>query len=71
MKRYLLFAGQSYYANGGWADWKGTFDTLEEAVAHLTKLDIDWFHVIDIQTLKAVKFVEGSYSGELPDFLKG
>lgn len=30
MKRYLIFAGQDYYASGGWRDFKKDFDTLEE-----------------------------------------
>lgn len=29
---YLLFAGGTYYAAGGWLDFQGTFDTLEDAV---------------------------------------
>jgi len=31
MKRYLLFAGDSYYPHGGWSDFKGSFDALEES----------------------------------------
>jgi hypothetical protein len=30
MKRYLLFAGYQYYPDGGWEDFKGGFDTLQE-----------------------------------------
>lgn len=31
MKRFLVFAGQSYYAAGGWADFRGDFDDIGEA----------------------------------------
>jgi len=31
MKRYLLFATDQYYPYGGWDDFKGHFDTREEA----------------------------------------
>ena len=31
MKRYLLFGGHVYYPRGGWRDFIGSFDTVEEA----------------------------------------
>jgi hypothetical protein len=31
MKRYLLFTYQIYYPSGGWNDFKGSFDDIEEA----------------------------------------
>jgi hypothetical protein len=31
MKRYLVFFGQAYYPSGGWADFIGDFDDIEEA----------------------------------------
>ena len=31
LKRYLLFAGCCYYAEGGFADFRGSFDTVEDA----------------------------------------
>jgi hypothetical protein len=30
MKRYLLFAFDKYYPKGGWEDFIGSFDTIEE-----------------------------------------
>jgi hypothetical protein len=33
MKRYLLFTYDSYYPGGGWTDFAGSFDTIEEARA--------------------------------------
>jgi hypothetical protein len=35
MKRFVLFAGEHYYAKGGAADLVGSFDTLEQARAAL------------------------------------
>jgi len=47
MKRYMLFAGDHYYPSGGMNDFKGTFDTVLEAVMRIG--DNDWWHVYDIQ----------------------
>lgn len=52
LKRYLLFAGLSYYPKGGWGDFAGSFDTLTEALA--IRRGADWWHVIDSQTGKIV-----------------
>lgn len=49
MKRFLLFAGTTYYACGGWADFIGAYDSVELAVA-VAGNDYDWFHVIDSAT---------------------
>lgn len=63
MKRYLLFAGSSYYPRGGWLDFIDSFDTPEEAKEVGQCHDIfifsnkeesypkyDWFHIIDKKT---------------------
>lgn len=51
MKRYLVFAGDYYYPNGGWDDLKAEFDTYAEVAANLCKFDnYDWVHVIDCLT---------------------
>lgn len=51
MKRYLLFVFQFYYPNGGWDDFKGSFDTVEEAVKEAKMLieeqHQDGYHVVD------------------------
>ena len=31
MKRFLLFAVHNYYPGGGWNDFQGSYDTLDEA----------------------------------------
>ena len=62
MKRYLLFAGSTYYAPGGWNDYIGSYDssTVAEQIvldanadnAHYS--DYDWWHVVDAITMKVV-----------------
>lgn len=32
MKRFAAFYFDQYYPGGGWNDFKGTFDTMEEAI---------------------------------------
>lgn len=46
MKRFLLFAGDSYYPIGGWRDIKGSADTIEEA-QKLNNNYYDWWHIVD------------------------
>jgi hypothetical protein len=49
MKRYLLFCGESYYPVGGWDDFVGDFDTVEEAKSATAKAS-DWAHIVDTDT---------------------
>lgn len=59
VKRFLAFAGSNYYPDGGWNDFKGSFETLEEAIKELDP-DIrtrwpseaplyDWTHIVDTE----------------------
>ena len=52
MKRYLVFAGDTYYPNGGWDDIYGAYETSDEAVAAADEAhdQYDWVQVIDIET---------------------
>jgi hypothetical protein len=57
----LLFAGEYYYATGGFNDFKGTFSSLEQAMsvvnaeAHNVRYDSwEWWHIIDSDTLGVV-----------------
>lgn len=55
MKRFLTFRGQNYYPGGGWSDFAGDADSLEEAIKiakrpHAQNWAIDWWHVIDSET---------------------
>lgn len=53
MKRYLAFAGSTYYPSGGMNDFIGSFDTVDEAIAEICYSDEDygmindWGHVFD------------------------
>jgi hypothetical protein len=47
MKRYLMFAGSHYYPCGGWEDFKGCYDTVEEAEAAARAEKEDWTQVVD------------------------
>jgi hypothetical protein len=60
MKRFLVFAGDFYYPSGGWGDFQGDFDSIDEAKDKLLKIhkDWEWSQVIDSETKKEV--VEGS-----------
>lgn len=60
MKRFLLFASDYYYPGGGWNDFQGSFESLDEAMdkardmlrlrdSYPRRL-ADWYHVIDAET---------------------
>jgi hypothetical protein len=62
--KFLAFAGKSYYADGGWNDLVGSFDTLEAAknaaIIRAGKLlgsdgaCEPWWHVVDLESLDLV-----------------
>lgn len=41
MKKYLAFYGEIYYPSIGMGDFIGDFDTLEEAIEHINKTNLD------------------------------
>ena len=44
--KYLLFAGHDYYPSGGALDFRGSFDTVDEAKAAVAAdTMIEWAHV--------------------------
>jgi hypothetical protein len=45
--RYLLFCGNTYYPEGGWADHNGGFDSIEQAFEKACSMDVDWYHIVD------------------------
>lgn len=63
MKRFLVFAGNSHYADGGALDLQDDCDTLETAMVAATVLrrSFDWFHILDSETHKILAFSQGSY----------
>ena len=56
IKPYLLLFGDTYYP-GRWSDFKGLFDTLDEALVAIPKPFDDrheWYQVVDLRTCKVV-----------------
>jgi len=53
MKPYLVFAGEQYYPRGGWGDFVGSADTMDEALALVPK-DADWHHIVHEQSTVVV-----------------
>lgn len=53
MKRYLVFAYESYYPGGGWSDFSKSFADRDEAIAHADTLhpkSSGGVEVIDLET---------------------
>jgi hypothetical protein len=50
LKRYALFAYDTYYPGGGWSDFVRSFDTVDEAAQHGRQLRDDYKVVIDLRT---------------------
>lgn len=53
MKQFLVFAGDDYYPQGGWEDFRGMYDDFQSASERLDDLidqaDVDWGHVVDLE----------------------
>ena len=59
MNRYLLFAGDSYYARGGFHDFRGSFPSLDDAMMEAKRESSeqpvhDWWHIYDTLTRKCI-----------------
>ncbi len=68
---YLLFAFETYYPSGGWGDFKGKFDTIDQAIEKAKTYKWDelnpqnntendeifngYWHIVDSNTLEIVK----------------
>ena len=62
MKRYLLFGNSTPYYGGGWNDFVGSFNTIDEAkgkAATLVKDYTGWYHIIDLEILERVAWGNG------------
>lgn len=48
--KYLLFYGYNYYPKGGWKDFKGYFDSLDDCKFYLKMKEKDasymWAHIV-------------------------
>lgn len=56
MKKYLLFTGDTYYPSGGWDDFVDDFDSIEEALAYAAKNGRDWFHIVDTEIKRIIRY---------------
>jgi len=54
MKRFLLFCYDTYYPVGGWGDFIGAFDSVEEAESAIDKTFHYW-QIVDMEKLEVVK----------------
>lgn len=60
MKRYLIFGSPGYYPSGGMYDFRGSFDTIEDAKALANEpfesaaRGSDWAHIVDYETMEII-----------------
>ncbi len=54
MKRYALFAGSHFYPGGGWHDFIGMFETMEDALMKAASMRANWKQIVDLQTEEEV-----------------
>lgn len=48
MDKYILFMGDIYYPSGGWEDFSGYFETMEDAIKFIESKDPGclWAHIV-------------------------
>lgn len=67
-QRYILFAGDGFYPEGGWNDWRGNYEKLEDLKEDLEKLNetwhFDWWHIVDMTTWDVIAD-QNDWSGSL------
>ena len=57
MKQFLLFVGEAYYACGGFNDFNGDFESVDDCLEKINSLqecDWQWFHIFDTVLCKVV-----------------
>lgn len=56
LKKYLLFAFDNFYPSGGWSDFQGDFETLEEALKMGKEAGraFDRWEIVDSETRKVI-----------------
>ncbi len=47
MKHYLLFAGNYLYPNGGWDDFRDSFNTYKECIDWIAESKFEWHQIVD------------------------
>ena len=68
MRRFWLFGGNDYYATGGFHDFIGSFNTLDDAVKEGETRSVEWWHVFDSesQEIAGQSEYQAYGSGEFP-----
>ena len=69
MTQFLVFAGYMFYAKGGWKDFKGFANSLEEAIALCNASCVEvrhdpkysWGHAVENNDLEAKVVYEFNY----------
>lgn len=58
-KKYFLFSGEMYYAEGGMSDFIAYHESLELLIQcgehMLTDQGCRWYHILDVSTMSIVK----------------
>lgn len=58
MKQYLLFAGKNFDPHGGFEDYQGSYDSVDEIELLFDIKSItegwDWYHVVEHATMELV-----------------
>lgn len=49
MNKYAVFAGYNYYPSGGWNDFVGFCETLDQAYKLVLHTKGDWYEIVEIQ----------------------
>ena len=60
--RYLLFGFDDYYPMGGWDDFKGAYQSIDDARSEGDGMLHDHLEIVDIETLRVVARWEKSRS---------
>jgi len=77
MKKFILFSGSSYYADGGAFDIISDFDTMEECQvvwSYITDAitnafeDYSWAHLLNTETKEIIILEMGGYCGRPKDW---
>lgn len=73
MKRFLLFAGDRFYANAAWCDFKGDFASVHDARDYANGLRMgddpywDWCQIVDTESMQIVHTEGGVYGRLSPE----
>jgi len=58
MKKYALFVCHLYKTNGGWMDFAGSFNSVEEAFESRVITEDEAAHVVDLHTGEFIRLQE-------------